>query len=892
MRLDRLHRIVRLRLRSLVAGADADRELDEELRDHIERQTAANIESGMTPEQARTAALRAMGGIEQRKEQCRDTRHTQVIENVARDARFALRQLRKQPGFAITAIVSLALGIGANTAIFQLLTALSLRPLPVERPHELAEVRLTGEGRDGSHNGRNRQVSRPQYEELARRQDVFTSLAAFGDTRFNLSPAGEVRYVEGIWVSGNFFDTLGVPALLGRIITPADDRPGCDAAPVAVISHALWQSEFGGRPDVIGQRLPGAGLQPEIIGVTPPGFFGIEVGRQYGVARPLCASGFTRRDHWWLAAVGRLRPGTTREAAAARLRQLLPSVQEATMPDYRRDLADEYMKMGLEVVDASAGLSPLRRDYQRPLLILLGISAMVLLIAAVNLANLLLARATARRDEFAVRLAIGGSRGRVLQQVLIESAVIAVLGSIAALGVAIAASESIPPLISTRVDRIHLDVSLDWRIFGFTAAAAIVTALIFGSAPAIRAAGASLRTTARGAAANDGLSMRRGLVAIQIAITLVLLFGGLLFVQTFRNLSTVEPGARDPGGILIATVFFDERAYPPARRPAAYAALDEQLAAVPGVRSLTDAYATPLGGSVWDTDVHVGDQFKGVSYGNRIGPGYFKTLGIPLVAGRDFDGRDRLGSPLVAIVNQSFAEEFFTGDPIGHYFTWPNDAGGPGVTYQVIGVAANQKYGDLREPDPNIFFVASAQLPEQREWRRYLIRTSRPMPDASDAIGAAIRSFDPSLAVRFSALDVQIAETMLQERLMARLSSLFSAVALMLAMVGLYGVMSYTVASRRSEIGVRVALGASRVRIVSMIMRDVGRMLLVGLAIGTALSLVAARGVRSLLFGLEPDDPITLLVAIAALAVTGALAALWPARRATAIDPLTALREN
>ncbi|HJU44464.1 MAG TPA: ABC transporter permease [Vicinamibacterales bacterium] len=892
MTIDRLRRIVRLRLRSLVAGAAADRELDEELRDHVERQIDANIASGMTPDGARTAALRAIGGLEQRKEEMRDARGVMVIENLARDTRLALRQLRKQPGFAITAILSLALGIGANTAIFQLLTALSLRPLPVQRPHELVEIRLTGEGRDGTHTGRNRQVSLPQYEEFARRQDVLTSLAAVGDARFNLSATGEVRFVEGIWVSGNFFDTLGMSALLGRLITPEDDRAGCAATPVAVISYALWQSEFGGRPDVIGQRLPGGGTQPQIIGVTPPRFFGIEVGRQYAVAQPICASGFTRRDHWWLAAVGRLKPGITREAAAARLRQLLPSVQEATMPDYKRELADEYMKMGLAVADASSGLSPLRRDYQQPLLILLGISALVLLIAAVNLANLLLARATARREEFAVRLAIGGSRGRVLQQVLIESAVIAVLGSIAALGVAVVASESIPPLISTRVDRIHLDVSLDWRIFGFTAAAAIVTALIFGSAPAIRAASASLRTAARGAAANDGLSIRRGLVSIQIAITLVLLFGGLLFVQTFRNLSTVEPGARDPGGILIATVFFNQREYPPERRPAAYAALDERLAAVPGVQSLTDTYATPLGGSFWDTDIHVGDQFKGESYGNRIGSGYFKTLGIPLLAGRDFDRRDQRGSPLVAIVNQSFAKHFFDGDPIGRHFTWPNDAGGPGVTYEVIGVAMDQKYGDLREPNPNIFFVASAQLPEQREWRRYLIRTTRPMPSAIAAIGAAVTGFDSTLAIRFSPLDVQIAETMLQERLMARLSSLFGAVALILAIVGLYGVMSYTVASRRSEIGVRVALGATRLRIVSMIMSDVGRMLLAGVVIGTALSLVAARGVRSLLFGLEPDDPVTLLIAVAALLITGAIAALWPARRATTVDPLTALREN
>jgi predicted permease len=892
MTIDRLRHIVRLRLRSLLAGARLDRELDEELRDHIERQTEANIAAGMTPLQARTAAMRAIGGVEQRKEEMRDARGVQVIENIARDVRFAVRQLRKQPGFAATAIASLALGIGANTAIFQLLTALSLRPLPVTRPHELAEIRLTGEGRDGSHSGRNRQVSLPQYEEFVRRQDVFSSLFGFGDTRFNLSPTGEVRFVEGIWVSGNYFETLGVPALLGRVITPDDDRPGCEATPVAVISHALWQSEFGGRSDIIGQRLPGGDVQPEIIGVTPPEFFGIEVGRQFAVARPLCASLQTRRDHWWMATVGRLKPGITRQAAAARLRQLLPLVQEASMPNYKPDLADEYRKMGLELADASSGLSPLRRDYQGPLLILLGISALVLLIAAVNLANLLLARATARRDEFAVRLAIGGSRGRVLQQVLIESLVIALLGSIAALGVALAASESIPPLISTRVDRIHLDIALDWRIFGFTALLAIATALIFGAAPALRATRVSLRTNARGAAANDGLSLRRSLVAMQIAITLVLLFGSLLFVRTFRNLSTTETGVRHADRILIATVFFNERVYPPERRPLVYAELDERLAAVPGIESIADAYATPLGGSYWDTDIQIGDRLQGASYGNRIGPGYFDTLGTPLLTGRDIDQRDRPGSPLVAMVNQSFADHFFNGDPIGQQFTWPNDAGGPGVTYTVIGVVANQKYGDLREPSPNIFFVASAQLPEQREWRRYIIRTMQPPAAAAASIGAVVKAFDQSLAIRYSSVDAQIAEGILQERLMARLSTLFGVVALLLAIVGLYGVMSYTVASRRAEIGVRVALGATRARIVSMIMNDAGRMLVLGLASGIVLALLAARSVRSLLFGLDSSDPVTLATACAVMLVTGVVAAIWPARRATAVDPLSALREN
>src|SRR5687768_15302253 len=336
MTLDRLRHIVRLRLRSLWRGADLDRELDEELRDHIERQIAANVERGMSPDAARTSALRAIGGVEQRKEECRDARGISPIENLLRDLRLAIRQLRKQPGFTLTAIASLALGIGGNTVIFQLLNAWSLRTLPVRAPHELVEMRLTGDGRAGRHTGRNRQISLPQYEELVARQQAFSSLIAFGDTRFNLSPTGEVQYVDGLWVSGNFFGALGVAPAIGRLISPADDVKGCGAG-VAVISYSLWQGRFGGRADIVGQTVPGPGAAVPIIGVTPPEFFGVEVGRQFGVAMPNCASGNTRRDHWWLAAIGRLKPGWTAMQAQAHLQGILPDVQRAAMPDFRSD---------------------------------------------------------------------------------------------------------------------------------------------------------------------------------------------------------------------------------------------------------------------------------------------------------------------------------------------------------------------------------------------------------------------------------------------------------------------------------------------------------------------------------------------------------------------------
>ena len=899
--MNRGFRIIALRLRSLWRGADLDRQLDEELRYHVERQTEANIARGMSADEARTLALRAIGGLEQRKEQMRDARGISPIENLARDLRLALRQLRKQPGFTFTAIASLALGIGANTAIFQLLNALSLRTLPVRAPHELVEMRLTGDGRAGRHTGRNRQISLPQYEELVARQQAFSSLLAFGDTRFNLSPTGEVQYVDGLWVSGNFFGALGLTPAVGRLISPADDVKGCGPG-VAVISYSLWQGRFGGRADIVGQTVPGPGTAVPIIGVTSPEFFGVEVGRQFGVAMPNCASGNSRRDHWWLAAIGRLKPGWTALQAQAHLQGILPDVQRAAMPDFRSDWQALYEKMTVNVVDASAGVSPLRRSYARPLWILMAVAGLVLLIASVNLANLLLARATARRQEFAIRLAIGGTRGRVLQQVLTESLLIAALGSIAALGVAFAVSQSIPPLISTVVDRIHLDLSMDWRVFGFTTAAGLATALVFGLAPALRLARTPVIGRGdRSAAGNEGASLRRMLVAAQIAITLVLLFGGLLFLRTFRNLSMQDLGFGERG-VVIANVFFLEASQPPAKRPDAYRDLDSRLRAMPGVVSIAETYTTPLGGTFSDTDIELDHKFVGNAYVNRVSPGYFATLGTRIVSGRDFDARDTRGSTTVAIVTKSFSDSYLKGAGVGAHFKIPDDRDGasaqqatshPGVDYEVIGVIADTKYMDIREAQPKILFTPTAQIPDPPNLiRRYVVRAGTPPAQTIAAISSTVAAFDPTATIRYAMLDTQVGEAMLQERLMARLSAIFGGVALLLAIVGLYGVVSYSVASRRAEIGVRVALGATRPRILSLILGDVGRIMAIGVFTGGVLALAAGRGVGSLLFGLEPDDVASLVMAAGLLLVAGFLSAAWPAKRAAGVDPVSALRES
>lgn len=890
MTIDRLARIVRLRLRSLGRGTALDRELDEELQYHADRLTEEHVARGLSPAEARRAALVAIGGVEQRKEACRDARGVSFVDHALRDVRLALRQLSRQPAFTVAAIVSLALGIGANTAMVQLLDALAYRALPVAAPGELVEIRLEGDGRAGRHTGRNRQWSQPQWQALQERQDAFQSMLAFGDTRFNLATTGEVRYVEGLWVSGSFFSTLRVAPEVGRLFVPEDDTPGC-GLPGAVISYALWQREFGGRADVLDQTIPFGSSRVKILGVTPRTFFGVEVGRSFDVAMPLCAAGYERRDHWWLAAIGRLKPGWSIAQAQAHFAQIVPAIQRDTMPlTFDPEHASAYDAMRPVLVSARAGVSPLRQAYRQPLWILTVISALVLLIGSVNLANLLLARAAAREQEFTVRLAIGGSRGRVFQQVFTESLVLAAMGSVAAVGVAALVSRSLVAMLSTRVDPIYLDVAPDWRIFAATSGVALAAAVLFGILPAVRAARASeLRPGPRTATAAGGLATRRWLVSAQLAFTVVLLFGALLFLRSFVNLSTEDMGIR-PDRVVIANVFFPPAAFPPERRAVAYADLERSLEAMPGVSRVAEAFTTPIGGSFSDRDIRIRGQLAGNSNVNVVSAGYFDAVGTPLLAGRDFDQRDTAGSPRVAIVNESFAARFLDGQALGKRVATVNDPGTPDTEYEIVGIVGNQKYLLVREPFPPIFYPASSQEPPGLT-RRYVIRSAAAPPETMREATAILGALDPSITVRYASLSAQVADAMIQDRLMARLAGIFALVALLLATVGLYGVVAYGVACRRAEIGLRLALGATRSTVLAMMLREVAVMIAIGAAAGTVVSLVASRTLGSLLFELQPSDPVTLGAAVLLLVIAGVGATISPSWRAAGTDPLRALRE-
>ena len=483
--------------RNIVHRGRVERDLDDELRSVFEQLVAEKTHAGMAPAEARRQATLEMGRMESVKAQVRESRSGAGLETLWHDIRFAARLLRRTPAFALAAIVSLALGLGANSAVFGLVNALQLRSLPVAHAEELGEIRLDGP-RCCRHTGRNRQVSLPLWQEIVKRQQAFASLFAFADTRFNLAPQGEVRYVEGLFVSGEFFPVLGVVPALGRTLRATDDQPGCKNAG-AVISDVLWRTGFGARPDVLTQTLTLRAAQHPIVGVMPAGFFGVEIGRRFDVALPLCASGFNRHDHWWLAVMGRLAPGWTHEQASAHLATLGPSLLGAvTPPEYNAEQARDFATLRMSVRSAANGISPLRTQYQEPLWFLLAIAGLVLLTACANVASLSLVRATTREAELALRFALGATTRRVVRQLVIEGALIATAGAAAGLLLARFAQDAVMAVLSTRTDPIILDVGLDWRVLAFTAIMLLVTTVAFAVLPAVRASrGAQLRSPDR-----------------------------------------------------------------------------------------------------------------------------------------------------------------------------------------------------------------------------------------------------------------------------------------------------------------------------------------------------------------------------------------------------------
>lgn len=830
------------------------------------------------------------------------------VGDLGRDLRHGLRLLRLDPGFASIALLSLALGIGANTAIFQLLDAVRLRSLPVSEPERLARIRIVDNthGRSGGFTSEHPEVTTAIWDRIRRDQRGFSSVAAWSLERLNTAHGGEARNVDAMWVSGSFFDLLGVRARIGRLISSAEDRPDC-ASPGVVISDAYWQRELGGRPSVVGSRISLEGHPFEIIGVTPPGFFGVEVGRHFDVAIPLCAEATVlpeeprSRDprQWWLAVVGRLKPGATLKSASAQLAVISPQVFQAAVPTkYNATERGQFLKFKLGALPAASGWSSLRQDYASPLWLLLAISGLVLLIACGNLANLMVARANARQREIAIRLALGASRARLIRQFLCETLVLASLGAACGAALAQALTRVLVSYLSREDARVFVDLKPDWRVFAFTTGLALATCLLFGLAPALAATrtdpNEALKAGARGIAGSRvRFGARRVLVVSQVSLSLVLLVGALLFVGTFRNLIGLDAGFRQDH-ILIVDIDVTPLSIPAPARSAFKRDLLDRLRAIPGVASAASARLVPASGNAWNDDIAIeGSRAEPrVANINLIGPGYFRTLGTPFLAGRDFDDRDSLASPAVAIVTETFVKRFLPGgSPIGKTFVQKR-AGAVDRRFEIVGLVRDTKYTDLREEFTPIAFLAGSQDDEPSPYTHAVIRSDEPLPQIVSSVKHVVGGMSPAIVLNFRSFSGMIRESLLRERLMATLSGFFGVLAAVLAMVGLYGVISFMVVRRRNEIGIRMALGASRGAVVSMVLREAAALLGIGLAIGSVLAVIAATSARTLLFGLKPGDPATLAIAIVALSVVAGAASLLPARRAAALDPMQALREE
>jgi predicted permease len=825
------------------------------------------------------------------------------------DFRHAWRLLRLNPGFTFVALLSLALGIGANTAIFQLLDAVRLRMLPIQNPQELVEVQIaTHHGRSGSCISDHCELTSAQWEQLRAHQQVFSGLFAWSPGRFNLAQGGEVRNAAGLWVSGQFFSVLGIRPVLGRLLTSADDQRGC-GVPGAVISYPFWQREFGGNPAAVGRKLSINSHPVEIVGVTPASFYGLEVGRNFDVAIPICGQAAISGENspldvpykWWLSAMGRLKPGVSMAQASSQLNSFATEAFRETLPPtFIGDRARKYLAFQFKMLPAGTGVSDLRDDYSTPLWLLLGIAGLVLLIACANLANLMLARASAREREIAVRLAVGGSRGRIIRQLLAESVLIAILGAALGFGLAQWLSRFLVAFLSTEGRTLFVDFHTDWPVLAFTAVTATLTCILFGLAPALRSTRispqAAMKAGGRGlTTSSERFGLRRVLVVVQVAMSLVLLFGALLFVRTLRNLMTVEAGFRQTG-ILIADLDYSQLNVSLPGRVEYKRQLLDRVRALPGVEAAAVAEIVPISGNstndnVWPSG---GDRAKGKSsWFNSVSPGYFETLGTTLLAGRDFNKSDTSGSPKVAIVNESLAKQLGLGqNPLGKVFRRDSTSLEPEVDFQIIGFAKDSKYKDLREASAPIAYLPVAQDPRQDTGIQLIIRSSAPLGDLTARIKTAVAETNPAINITFKNLKTMIGDSLLQERLMATLSGFFGFLAALLATVGLYGVISYMVVRRTNEIGIRMALGADRAGILRMILREAGGLLLVGVMVGAVLSVIGARAATALLYGLKSYDPLTLIAAVALLATVAAAASSLPAQRASKLDPMVALREE
>lgn len=871
-----------------------DEELNNEIQNHLDQAIRDRLERGETAEQARLNARREFGNVGLVKEVTREMWGWAALERLWQDLHYGVRMLRKNPGFTLIAVLTLALGIGANTAIFSLVDAVLLKLLPVKDPTQLVVLaKTTPAGANGP------TFSYPLYKDLHERNQVFAGILAYAGVTFNLSGNGQTERVAGELVSGNFFSVLGVQPLLGRVFSDADNQaPG--AHPVVILSHNFWQRRFARNPEVVGETVRLNGYSFTVVGVTPPGFFGVEVGAAPEVWVPMMMQPqvseqkgrLQQRNNFWVKLLARLKPGVSQQQAQAATEALCQQINSEA-PGQSPGLRSFLLQQHIQLRSASQGLSSLRSQFKRPLLILMGVVGLVLLIACANLANLLLARATARQKEIAVRLALGASRVRVVSQLLIESLLLSLLGGLVGLLFAFWATNFLLSFLSQA--RFALELQPDLRVLGFNLSVAVLTGILFGLAPALQATRPNLIETLKNeiptlSGGGSRFEMRKLLVVSQVALSLLLLIGAGLFVRTLQNLKGIDLGFQ-ADKVLLLSLNPGLNGYNPEQVKNFYAQLLERVNAVPGVQSASFA-DMPLFGGAWVDGLEV-EGFKGAAgqdmtvSAKNVAPKFFETMGIQLRSGRDFSVQDGTNAPKVAIINETLAREFFGNEkPLGQRIGI-----GEKPQREIIGVIKDTKYSDLKGQVPRTVYIPLAQTAILGAERTLHVRTAGEPTNLIAAIRREVETLDQNLPVyNVRTFTELVAQTIYQERLIAMLSGFFGLLALLLSSLGLYGVMAYSVTRRTREIGIRLALGATQGTLLRLVVGQGLKLVLAGIALGLMVAASLTRLMSGLLFGVSPTDPLTFAAIAGVLLLAALLACLIPARRAMKVDPQIALR--
>ncbi|HXW54958.1 MAG TPA: ABC transporter permease [Candidatus Cybelea sp.] len=895
------------RLRALGHGDEVHREIAEEWQFHIDLRTEENIRRGMTPEEARQNAERHFGNSAYLKDVSWDVRGGGLVETLWQDVRYGLRVLRKSPGFAAVAILTLALGVGANTAIFSLLDALVLRDLSVPHPEQLVRFGAHTPGGDYA------SVSLPMFEEIMRDQDVFSGAFAIeGGPLMNVETNGQLTRAVVDPVTGTYYSVLGATPEIGRLLALSDvDLKSAGPQQIAVLGYGFWQRQFNGARDAIGKTLKIENVPFTIIGVTRKGFSGTSADEEDDIVVPLNAEPLIygssneqitlqRRDVLWLDPVGRLKPGVTVDQARAELDSLWPAIRQAVAPaEETRVARDTFRSLQLTVKSDATGGSDLRTRFAKPVYVLLGISAVVLLLACVNLASLMLSRAAVRNHEFGVRTTLGASRSRLAQQLLVESIMLSVAGTVAGFLLASWGNHGLVDFLFRHIGLYGyvgtkvLDLSPNLRVLGFTASIAILTGVLFGLAPAWHATredpNSALQQSSRTLGRGTGM-LGKSLIVTQVALSIVLLAGAGLFIRTLEKLREVQPGFRI-GGVLRVGVFPKPGAFKNADPLTYFHELTVRISHVPGVVSASFSHGDVGGGYHWPLQIRVHGLNSELFFSefDRVMPDFFRTEGISLLQGRAFNWQDDTHAPRAVVVSENCAEEVFPrGNAIGQHIDISADPRFQDL--EIIGIVSNASLYDIHKPPEPTVYVDTLQNGMAAEFDTLLVRTDLPPATMLPALQEAVSSLGRQYVASVSALADTVNDSILPERIIAVLSGFFGALALLIAAIGLFGLMAYDVARRTRELGIRFALGAQRTAVLRIILRETLMLTLIGVALGLPCALAATRLIAHMLFGVTPYDPCTLATVIIALLAVGALAGYIPARRAMRVDPMVALR--